>query len=222
MFTPSRPRAPGSFHAVYTSDGKAVFETHDPLPRGPIGRGLPLEKPGAFAFSKAGRVSVTRFDGRVLAERVLLDSAKFEDGDIRSRPGNGGKTIFALANRFLFPRVQIRVQRFTPSTTSSRNSRRVPKTYYLATGIQASPDGKFVAIHTELEDGTSPVIIADNAGREFAFRIGPGDQIFGRSKISLTSPAPASGGLLSCRLASRSCHRRFPIPSSLDRFFDFR
>jgi hypothetical protein len=110
---------------------------------------------------------MTSFDGDTLAARALHDAALYEDGDIVAAPRRDGKKIFVASNRFKFPRQgDTAGVIFYRLTRNLKEEVRVPLPYLLARDISCTTNGEYVTLTTELENGTTPMMILDSNGRE--------------------------------------------------------
>ena len=99
----AKENKPGGFHSLYTVDGKNIFNRADTGAIGTRGLGTPLEELKAFLLGGFGKVTITGFDGKLIAEKQLLNKGLLEDGDIYAVSVSGGRQIFATANKYKLP-----------------------------------------------------------------------------------------------------------------------
>jgi hypothetical protein len=130
-----------------------------------------------FLHAGSGKISMVRFNGQPVAEKELLDKSKFEDGDLFAGVSDDGKKIFAVANKFQLPMARDTLQGpvFYAFDSKMRSLAADTLSFVLATGLDASPDGRFAILQTEMSDGTTPMVVVDPHGKEilqFQFPIG--------------------------------------------------
>lgn len=159
------------FERLYKSDGSLIFESE--LGSGADGGifATPVEVSNYVLTVDGGGVLITSFGGDTLAARVLHDTAFYEDGDIVAAPRRDGKRIYVASNRFKFPRQSDTAGViFYRLTRELKEEVMVALPYLLARDISCTTNGEYVALTTELEDGTTPMMILDSNGRE-VFRL---------------------------------------------------
>lgn len=155
------------FERLYKFNGSLILESEF----GSVADGsifaTPVEVSNYVLAVDGGGVLTTSFDGDTLAARALHDTTLYEDGDIVAAPRRDGKQIYVASNRFKFPRQgDTAGVIFYRLTKELKEEVRVPLPYLLARDISCTTNGEYVALTTELEDGTTPMMILDSNGRE--------------------------------------------------------
>ncbi len=186
----AKENKPGGFHSLYTVDGKNIFKRVDTGVIGTRGLGTPLEELKAFLLGGFGKVSLTGFDGKLIAEKQLLNKALLEDGDIFAVSVSGDRQFFVAANKFKLPIGQATFNLPILYAFDSKLNETIRDTLnsYLVIGLEAVPNNQYLLLREE-SDTASLLWVLDYKGNRLASFDNPKSIVFSsNNKILIVLP----------------------------------
>jgi hypothetical protein len=165
LFGASPTAKQGGFHRLYRYDGKLILSRDDSAAVGPVGLGIPLESQNAFLMGGSGQITLTTFDGKLLASRQYLNPQNYEDGDIFLATSPGEQEFYAVINKFQIPDENDRAILYCLDSKLGEIFRDTLDCS-LASSPLCTQNGDFINFREECDDNTNPSWIFDATGHK--------------------------------------------------------